>query len=495
MNVLPPKYRAILGVFVVTFVASVPSARSCGDFRKPETHFDGVNEFGFVSYWDQIGEIKLADGSVLPLIIGFRSDWETLSPSPHLGSGWLLALLDANFVQRSENAFDMISIDGYTVPFGRDPNNPSILNGAQGWKAEVKGDVVTVWAECGWKLQFTKGKISAVTTPKGSTAQIRRDQNGLVSNVIEGTNVLLKVATDSKGIISGLSLTNNENIGISLVEKPIIQSVNGINVVGFKAHSVGEITRPDGSKKTFDYSPTSKLQPAITISTSGVQRSLVWDPVTRHILCDGPWHYDIVSSKSIGQNAAIKRTSENGMTESWHYSQSSGEEVAHSENGRTTKKWHTTGKLSGKIRSVTFDSGKALRFSYDSNGALLRIVRSENKESEFGLPEETLKIVRMEDLGELSPNSPSARIVRNNISFDVYNRDDPEFDKHLSACISAINKDSRAMLPKHGDINQIQIARTASGKLYLRILNKAGQLLFSSVNQRVYWPIKKNSST
>jgi hypothetical protein len=159
------------------------------------------------------------------------------------------------------------------------------------------------------------------------------------------------------------------------------------------------------------------------------------------------------------------------------------------------KKWHTSGKLSGKIRSIMLGSGKVLRFSYDLEGALLRIVQSEPQESRIGLSEESTRIVRMEDRGELSPNSSSARIVRSNISFDVYNRDDPEFDKHLSACISAINKDSRAMMPKHGDIDQIQIARTASGKLYLRILNKAGQLLFSSVNQRVYWPIKKNSST
>lgn len=36
----------------------------------------------------------------------------------------------ASFIQKSENAFDMISIDGYTVPFGRDPKTPTILNGA-----------------------------------------------------------------------------------------------------------------------------------------------------------------------------------------------------------------------------------------------------------------------------------------------------------------------------------------------------------------------------
>ncbi len=378
MNFRPRKYRAILGAFVVASFAAAPSAKSCGDFRKPETHFDGVNEYGFVSYWDQLGEIKLADGSVLPLIIGFRSDWETLSPSPHVGSGWLLGLLDAHFVQRSENAFDMISIDGYTVPFGRDPKNPSILNGAQGWKAEIKRDVVTVWAECGWKIQFTKGKISAITTPKNSVVQIRRDPTGLVSDVIEGTNVLLRVATDSKGKINGLSMANDRNIGIALVEKPSIQNLNGINVVDSKTLSLGEVTMPDGLKKSFDYSPVTELHPTMTIAGNGaVPRVLTWDSISRHISSDGLWRYEIKPSETMGHNSAIQRTNEKSQKELWHYDSVKGTETIVTADGTEKKtSWFTSGKLAGLLRkveeSVKGRPTNTYLASYDEEGKLAR---------------------------------------------------------------------------------------------------------------------------
>lgn len=376
MNIWPQNYRAIVGAFVVASFAASPSAKSCGDFRKPETHFDGVNEYGFVSYWDQLGEIKLANGSVLPLIIGFRSDWETLSPSPHLGSGWLLGLLDAHFVQRSENAFDMISIDGYTVPFGRDPKIPSILNGAQGWKAEIKGDVVTVWAECGWKLQFTKGKISGITTPQNSVVQIRRDPTGLVRDVVEGTNVLLKVTTDSKGNVDGLVLASDQKIEISLVEKPSIQNLNGINVVGSKSLAIGEIVMPSGTKKNFDYTPAAELQPSMSISEAGAApRILTWNSVTRHISSDGLWRYEIKPSEILGHNAAISRTNEKNQNESWHFDRVKGTETLVFDGVTTIRSWFISGLLNGKPRSertISKAGEHTKKFIYNENAVLIR---------------------------------------------------------------------------------------------------------------------------
>jgi hypothetical protein len=473
----------------------VNGAYACGiNWNLPKNHFDGVNEFGFVSIWENIGKIDTGDGLVLPLNINFRSDRNTSSST--LGAGWHLALLDSNIVQVDERTFMMFDPAGPFRLFWRDAKNPNILGGQAGWKAEIRGDTITAWADCGGiKLVFNKGRIASMQVKEKTFTYDYH--NGQISELIEGNTPILKVErAPVSDEVTGLTLANNQKIEIKLGEKPIIQSVNGINVVSRKTHSVGEITRPDGIKKIFDYSTTSKLQPTISVSANEVPRTIAWSSDTRHILSDGPWKYEVIPSKTIGHNAAISRTNGDSMTESWHYCQSSGEEVVQSEAGKIMrKKWHTSGKLSGKIRSIMLGSGKVLRFSYDLEGALLRIVQSEPQESRIGLSEESTRIVRMEDRGELSPNSSSARIVRSNISFDVYNRDDPEFDKHLSACISAINKDSRAMMPKHGDIDQIQIARTASGKLYLRILNKAGQLLFSSVNQRVYWPIKKNSST
>ncbi len=387
MKCWPRKYQAILGAVVVTSLATVPSAKSCGDFRKPETHFDGVNEYGFVSYWDQLGEIKLADGSVLPLIMGFRSDWETLSPSPHLGSGWLLGLLDAHFVQRSENAFDMISIDGYTVPFGRDPKNSSILNGAQGWKAEIKGDVVTAWAECGWKLQFTKGKISAITTPKNSAIEIRRDRTGLVTNVVEGTKVILKTSTDSKGRINGLSLGNGDEFLFNLAERPKIQRINDINVIGSKEYSISSIQMPNNKRKDYDYTPNSLLQPRITVSDSEIEtRSLTWDPTSRLIIGDGVWTYTIVPADNPGHNAAISRTNLEGVKQSWFYDLSKGEEVSSTGKIVTTKRHFTSGLLAGKLRDITVldnNTGTLTKLHSTSYNEAGEVIREQRRSKEF----------------------------------------------------------------------------------------------------------------
>lgn len=376
MNVLSSKCRAILGAVVVICVASVSTAKSCGDFRKPETHFDGVNEYGFVSYWDQLGEIKLSDGTVLPLIIGFRSDWETLAPSPHLGSGWLFGLLDAHFVQRSENAFDMISIDGYTVPFGRDPKTPSILNGAQGWKAEIKGDVITVWAECGWKLQFTKGKISSITTPKNSVVQIRRDENGLVRNVIDGTEVLLKLSQYSGNSLT-FSLKDDRIIQIKLTEKPFIESINGVNVIGSRKLAIGAIVKPDYSSLNFDYTPSETLEPRLSIvNKKNLPRLFTWDPNTRTIISDGDWKYEITTSNTIGHNAKIARANNAGQQELWHYDQLKGNEViSHADGSQESRFFFNTGLLAGKLRRKVVkdkEGETTISPSYSEKGDLLR---------------------------------------------------------------------------------------------------------------------------
>ncbi len=399
MNVLPSKYRTILGAVVVICVASVSTAKSCGDFRKPETHFDGVNEYGFVSYWDQLGEIKLSDGTVLPLIIGFRSDWETLVPSTHLGSGWLFGLLDAHFVQRSENAFDMISIDGYTVPFGRDPKNSSILNGAQGWKAEVKGDAVTVWAECGWKLQFTKGKISGITTPKNRTLEIRRNPDGVAADIIEGTTVLLKVERDGKNNVFCL-LVGDKRIGLERVEKPRIQDIRGKNVVAGMDWALGKITTPDGQSKTFDYSVDGKLEPTLRIGgTSTAERKITWNAAMRVVTSDGEWKYDVEPAQIAGQNAAIGRTSSKGAKEFWHYDQAKGKEVVQKLDGtQIITSWFTSGKLAGALRKrEEIAEGKTTttyQASYDEKGNLFREIFENGEINQFSYSESGQKLLQ-----------------------------------------------------------------------------------------------------
>ncbi|HEX4141806.1 MAG TPA: hypothetical protein VHY09_15770, partial [Candidatus Methylacidiphilales bacterium] len=92
---------AWLGAFLVPL-----SALGCGlDWTLPQAHFEGVEEHGYVAYWEKIGEIELGDGVVLPVHIGFNSHRE--ASSPVLGKGWIVALLESHVEPIDENAMNV----------------------------------------------------------------------------------------------------------------------------------------------------------------------------------------------------------------------------------------------------------------------------------------------------------------------------------------------------------------------------------------------------
>src|SRR5579862_4047607 len=111
-------------------------------------HFDGVNSQGYVAYWEKVGDLDLGDDLKLPMFIGFRSNKENGEPSPYLGQGWILPLLESNFVQTGENTFLMMQPDGWNNYFLRDNPNDTVLRGSSGWRAEITNDTITAWAPC-----------------------------------------------------------------------------------------------------------------------------------------------------------------------------------------------------------------------------------------------------------------------------------------------------------------------------------------------------------
>ena len=378
--------RSLLaGLAACCLGVALASAQACGvQWKKPTNHFDGVNEFGNVDYFDEIGRIDLGEGIEFPLIIGFRSDWQR--KSPYLGQGWIVALLDSHFVQREANAFTMISPDGYTFSFGREPKNPSILSGNRGWKGEIKGNTITVHATCGWSLEFQNGLLTKMSTPKNQVVEIRRDREGVAQDVVSGATRLLKVERDFQGNVVGLTLGNDgEAIKLEQVERPIVQTIAGQNVVGGKAQSIGLIEEVDGTKKEYRYGVTEKLEPTIeVVSADGNTRKISWNPETKRILSDGDWKYEIEPSAVVGHNAAIGRTNDRGGKEFWHYDLLKSEEYFKNLNGHTTvKKWFNSGKLAGKLRSIETKNDSVTlyskKFGYDDKARLIRI--TENGES------------------------------------------------------------------------------------------------------------------
>jgi hypothetical protein len=362
----------------------VNGAYACGiDWNLPKNHFDGVNEFGFVSIWENIGEIDTGDGLVLPLNINFRSDRNTSSST--LGAGWHLALLDSNIVQVDERTFMMFDPAGPFRLFWRDAKNPNILGGQAGWKAEIRGDAITAWADCGGiKLVFNKGRIASMQV-KDKTFTYDY-QNGQISKLREGNTPILKVErAPVSDEVTGLTLANNQKIEIKLGERPRVQTIQGKNLVVAKDLSLASIStesQEQAQMSEFEYGVNDNLQPTITLKqTANPEREIVWNASTRLICKDGEWTYAIKTSETAGGNAAIGRSAGKEKEEFWHYDGSRGKEVTVDVNGKAhVRKWFVGGKLNGLPRSIL--EGKqgseteTDRWVYDEIGRPLRVQRA-----------------------------------------------------------------------------------------------------------------------
>ena len=200
------------------------TASGCGlDWALPRNHFEGVTSQGNVSYWEKIGEVDCGDGLVLPLHINFNSRRDGGAPSPYLGEGWMLALLESKFVQEGEDRFNMIQPDGLNNLFLRAAPGGNVLNGSSGWKAEIQGDTITAWASCGWKIVFTNEHITSMTTPKGRRlAWVYEGER--VSELREGSATRLKVEYGADGKMQAFGLPGGQRILVDQDKKPRVQT-------------------------------------------------------------------------------------------------------------------------------------------------------------------------------------------------------------------------------------------------------------------------------
>lgn len=357
--------RLILGLLAL--VGSVTGLEACGDFRLPQNHFEGVTALGYVSIWKQIDALDLGDLKI-PVITGFQTYRQ--QPSPELGSGWFLPLIDANIVQTDEKTFRMSQPDGKNETLKRDKENPSILHGTGGWTAEIVGNDITVHSQCGsgWKLVYTNGKLK--TLSKGThTVTIQRDGLGKGVAVRDGITPLMTLEQDQ---VTGL--TKSIQIGdrkyqLAYESKPRVENVLGQNMVGGVEPSLHQITFPDGKKETYDFAVTEKMLPDLKITdVEGKERVITWG-VDGRMLQDGEWTYEIKTGSSQFVNATICRKNSKNQSEFWYRDRVKGEEIVRGIDGvKKVTSWFTSGKLLGKVRQ----SNDGYRQIYDENGYLLR---------------------------------------------------------------------------------------------------------------------------
>jgi YD repeat-containing protein len=366
---------------------AAPLARGCGvDWTVPSNHFEGVNAQGYVSYWEKVGEVDFGaqngDPFKLPLIIGFRSDFETVSP--YLGKGWILGLLESRIVQVEENRFLMTQPDGWQRWFWREKPGETTLKGQGNWMAEIKGNTISAWADCGWRLDYVKGKIVAITTPKNRKLEFDYNGNAVVA-VRENGVTRLAVETDAAGNPSAL-VFNGKRLEIAQGEKPRVQVIAGQNVVGGMDRSLKKLAGSQGPSDHFEFAVNPKLQPTLKItSNAGTERLITWDPATKLITADGVWTYEVIQTKSSHQCSAIAREGTEGR-QFWHQQNDIGKETETLLNGTTRVTWRFVGQssLAGRIRKIEETSGvppnresRTSKWIYDERGQLLSIRHSD----------------------------------------------------------------------------------------------------------------------
>lgn len=374
---MKPKYPrgiVVVGACVTILVIAGHVAASCGlNWRVPSNHFDGVNERGAVSYWEEIDAIDLGDGLRLPLILNFRSDRS--SSSSYLGNGWLLALLESHIYQLNERNFVMVQPDGPNRYFSRANPQDNVLKDRGGWAAEIKEDTITAWAECGWKLTFNNGRLVSMQTPENRRLDFVQT-GGRVVELREGGKIHLKATIDSStGLITGLEF-NNRRIGIELENRPLVQNVNGQNLMVGMVPCLHRLTGVSHNPKEYTFAVNDKIEPMLRIAGTP-DRVLTWNPVTKLIISDSGWTYIITPGKDIFANAAIERKNMQGGKESWHYDRARGVETEQLLNGvKKITTYFTSGPLVGKLRRIEEIAGgksRVLRdLAYNEKGQLVR---------------------------------------------------------------------------------------------------------------------------
>jgi len=363
-------------------VSAVSSFAACGGdaWTVPKDHFDGVDNFGFVSYWDKIADIDIGEDQPLPLVIGFKSNRER--SSPYLGHGWVMPLLDSYMVQTGENTFEIMKPTGYTSGFGRDPKTATAIGGVQGWKGEIGSNTIKVWAPCGWSLTYTLGRLTEMGTPKGKRILVKRDLSGQVDDVTMDGRVLVKVVKGLGGKLEGLEV-EGQKLAIAMGEKPRVQNLAGKNVIAGKDMSLASISTGEASPmpfRAFEYGVDTEIQPTMTAKADGQEeRKIVWSSGNNIISKDGEWTYDIKPDNNHFANSAIRRENAQNQSEFWYRDENKGEEIVKTASGSLQKNsWFTTGPLAMKQRSLErYRDGALLfkkRFNYGLEGTLLRSI-------------------------------------------------------------------------------------------------------------------------
>jgi hypothetical protein len=361
-------------LILIGSVLASPFTMGCGlDWTLPTNHFDGVEEHGYVSYWEEIGEADLGDGLRIPVNINFNSHRE--SSSPYLGKGWMVALLESHVEPLDENSMKVVMPDGWNFYFRRDGNTET-WHGNAGWVGQTNNTLFTITAPCGWRIKFDGGKILEIDSNKNRTLSYK--YNGPVATEVDvDGKAFLQVENNASTNIPADILIGGQKVDFSLAQRPRVMTKLTENLVTGFDPSLSQLQWPNGKKESFTFGTDKSLNPILDIIHSDQpQRSFTWDATTRQIKTDGEWTYNLTPSN----HGALNRSNTSGQTEIYSAAHGVTMEQGIDGVGRITTVFVNAGPLSGKVRKIELiqDGSKRTVYqaSYDELGQLVR----ENKD-------------------------------------------------------------------------------------------------------------------
>lgn len=359
-------------------ILSVGIIHACGiDWSEPKSYFDGVDYQGHVHVIDKLSELELGSGESLPIYIIFNS---ANSVSPY-GGAFEIPLLESKIVQVDDSIFSLRSPSGWRLLFRRSKDR-MILDGNVGWKAEISGDKITAWSECGSKMVFNKGRLVRLESKNIKLDYVYSGDR--VSEIREGNKSLLKVNVDARsGIVRGLSMGLDRSISFEWGKKPRVDFIGGQKIIGAVETSLSKIILANGAVRSYEYGVTPQMDPTIKIIDGKIDKLAIWNPVSKHIIAFDKWKYSIKPGINLNENAQIDRVDDKEQRESWFYDAGSMEETILRIDGTTiVKSWFSSGPLSNAPRKIVkkLKDGSVQIISqmiYDEKGRLIRSIKTQ----------------------------------------------------------------------------------------------------------------------
>ncbi|MDD2710507.1 MAG: hypothetical protein PHV34_21215 [Verrucomicrobiae bacterium] len=372
--------------YILVVIMTACRVWACGltwDFPGKYNHFDSVQEQGRVDYFVRIGEFKVGE-YVIPLHLNFDSALQ--SSQSLMGVGWRLFPIEASFIPVDPHTFLLYQPDGLKNWFGRPKVTDTVIKGAANWVGEVRegfAQTATIWADCGWKMQFHQGKPVFLQSPKNQRVDWVYLNGKFAALRCEGTE-LLRVERDARsGEPTALVMMGGKRVGVEFGNRPMVAASQSgqRQILKKEERSLRRLTMTEsaGSALEFIFGVNEQTQPTLAIVKEQEKRVMTWSAKDCTILCDrinnDKLNYVIKPGLNFQEYAVIEKKNVAGELVGF-FSRTAGREEILENKVRTIRFWFTGGVLVGKLRKVErIENGKSeivLQNTYNEKAQLVR---------------------------------------------------------------------------------------------------------------------------